>query len=531
MEAPAQGEWRRTHPLGFLAHLLTNMRRAILPLVALVVGGGDVFDSAAVAAIIVAAVAVNGLVAWLTWRHHLYRIGEDDIRVERGLISRSARSVPYERIQDVALEETALARLLGLVEVRFETGAGGKDELRLAYVDRAEGRRLRETVRGRQAGAAGVGGVGAGADAARAGAGVAGEGEAEEPARILFAMDLRRLLTFGMFEFSLVLFAALFGAAQQFEFLLPVDPWDADFWQEHTDLPAQLFGGLGIAVQVAAAVLALLTLVLIGLLTGIVRTILRDYGFRLEETARGLRRRRGLLTRTDVVMPLHRVQALTLTTGVMRRRFGPDGGWHGLDLVSLATDAKASSHTVVPFARMAEIAPVAAITGFALPGPETHWRLPSAQHRVDRALLLAVPLMLLAMAMAAAGAVLSVEVALLQGAGVALLAVLLAVRQAFLWRYNRHALDSGHLHVRAGWLAPRIAVASRIKLQSVEIRQGPLAQRRGYADLLFGVAGGTLKIEGVELGEARAIRQEVLDSIASVDFSRLPGQEKGPGPG
>ena len=31
---------------------------------------------------------------------------------------------------------------------------------------------------------------------------------------------------FGLFEFSLVIFAVLLGAAQQFEFLLPFEVWD-----------------------------------------------------------------------------------------------------------------------------------------------------------------------------------------------------------------------------------------------------------------------------------------------------------------
>ena len=527
-EQSSEGDWRRTHPLGLVARSLSNLGRAVVPIIAVVVGGRELFDNIGILMVVIlAGLALNGVVVWLGWRHYRYRIGEDDIRVERGLISRSARSVPYERIQDVALEESPAARLLGLVEVRFETGAGGKDEVTLAYVDRAEGRRLRETVRARQAGATGV--LHTGGIASDAEGGPAPAAAAEPPSRTLFAMNLSRLLTFGLFEFSLVVFAALFGAAQQFEFLLPFDPWEAEFWQEHTDLPAQLFGGLGIAVQAVAAALGVLTLVLVGLLTGIVRTVLRDYGFRLEETPQGLRRRRGLLTRTDVVMPLHRVQALAVTTGIVRRRLGPNGGWHGLDLVSLATDAKASSHTIVPFATLDEIAPVAAITGFALPDAETRWRLPSRRHRSDRALLVGIPLALVALIVAVGGQVLSVELALLQGAGVAVLAALLALRQLFLWRYDRHALDERHIHVRRGWLAPRIDVASRVKLQSVEIRQGPLAQRRGYADLVFGVAGGTLTIDGLELDEARAIRRAVLASIAEVDFSQLPGQRKGPG--
>jgi putative membrane protein len=501
--------------------MLVNLQKSVLPVFAVMVGGREWGGAGVIVAAIILFLLINGLVAWFTWRHHRYRIGSDDVRVERGLISRSARSVPYERIQDVSLEEALIPRLLGLVEVRFETGAGGKDEVKLAYVTRAEGRALRDTVRARQGEAA----------EERAGREEAESGEpagakavaAEARARTLFAMDLQRLLTFGLFEFSLVIFAVLAGAADQFSFLLPFDIWEPSEWQANVDLPLHLLLGFGVAAQAVAAILGLIVIGLLGLATGVVRTVLRDHGFLLEETERGLRRRRGLLTRTDVVMPLHRVQALKLTTGIVRRRFGPKGGWHGLELVSLASDAKSASHTVVPFGAMEEIAPVAEVTGFKLPGAETEWRRPAGRYRFDQAWLSGLPLALVAGAVGVAGFV-------LPAVGVGALGMLLALRQLFLWRYARHALDARHIYVRHGWLAPRVDVGSRVKLQSIEIAQGPIAQWGGYAHLIFGVAGGSLKVEGIALAEARAVRTAVLESIAAVDFSRLAEGKASPRP-
>src|SRR5690606_22073697 len=153
----------------------------------------------------------------------------------------------------------------------------------------------------------------------------------------------------------------------------------------------------GLAAQVAGGVLALATLAVLGLGTGVVRTVLRDYGFLLEETPKGLRRRRGLLTRTDVVMPTHRVQALKVTTGIVRRRFG----WYGLDVISLAQDAKAGDQRVGPFARMDEIEPVIRVTGFDMPDTMTRWHRTSPRYRLDRALLGALPLGVAAVALAA----------------------------------------------------------------------------------------------------------------------------------
>jgi putative membrane protein len=508
--AEAPGGWRRINPLGFVVQAIMALRNLALPALAAVFTSRD-WDQAwlFVPLGLALGVAVIVAISYLQWRHLRYRLGENDIRLERGLLSRSARTVPYERIQDVSVEQALVPRLFGMVQVTFETGAGGKDELKLAYVTEAEGDALREAVRVRKAGELVV--AGEQADGAET------SGEESRP---LFAMDTRRLLTFGLFEFSLVIFAVLGGAAQQFDFLLPFEFWDFEEWAGVLAGPGSRLTQLGLAAQVFGAAVALAALASIGLATGVVRTVLRDYGFRLEETPKGLRRRRGLLTRTDVVMPVHRVQALQLTTAIVRRRFG----WHGLAAVSLAQDSKAASRVVAPFARIEEIAPVVAATGFALPDGSAAWRRPSPRYRLDRALLGAIPLGLAALLSAlfipalpaAPGVGALVPLALLALAG------FFALRERFLWRYDRHAIDGRHIHVRRGWLAPRIDIASRVKLQSVEIAQGPIAHRRGYADVKFGIAGGKLEMHGIPLEDARAIRAAVLESIASVDFSALP---------
>ncbi len=197
-------------------------------------------------------------------------------------------------------------------------------------------------------------------------------------APVLFAMDNRRIATFGLFEFSLVIFAVLLGAAQQFDFLLPFNPWDWDEWAAFASNHRHDFdwigatGRLGAALAVLVGVLAIAG---IGMLTGIARTFAREYGFTLERTSKGFRRRRGLFTRTDVVMPVHRVQALRIATGIVRHRFG----WQGLEFVSLASDQKNASHAVAPFARMDEIAAVVREAGFHLPGARDRLAAPESR--------------------------------------------------------------------------------------------------------------------------------------------------------
>lgn len=498
---------RRTAPLGLLVTAISSLRQAIIPVAAGFFAFRDELGGlGAVAAIAALIVAINLSLAWLAWLRRTYTTGAEDIRVESGIVSRAARSVPYERIQDVSLEQSLLPRLFGLVEVKFETGAGAGEDIKLAYLTEAEGEALRRLVRARreeEAAAPPPAGSHAAPDAADT-------GEAGETGERLFAMDLRRLTLFGLFEFSLAVFAVIGGLFQYAETFAGIELWDPDLWLGLAQSQQGRLESLGPIGQAISAIAGLVALLLVGSITGLVRTFLRDWGFVLEKTPRGFRRRRGLLTRSDVMMPAHRVQALVLGTGWLRYRFG----WHGLKFVSLAQDSGSSSHVVAPFARLEELEPIIRAAGFAPPSPDLAWHCASRNYRIDSALLTGFFFAALAMASAL---FVSGRLALVLGA----LGVFVAAARYFAWRFQRHALSDKQLFARRGLFAPRMQIAARVKLQSVEIVQGPIARRRGYASLLLGLAGGNFAIPGLPIERARTLRREILASIAARDFSAL----------
>ena len=494
-----KAEARRTDPRSFAVRAVMMLFQLVIPLG---IASVTVFDDSDLAGLVggfmplvAVIILANIAVAYAQWTKLTYTVGEADIRVESGVLSRAARSVPFERIQDVSLEQKLLPRLFGLVEVKFETGAGGKDDLALTYLSEAEGERLRETVRARRDG-------------------VAMQAEELESvpaseAETLFAMGPERVFTFGLFEFSLAIVAVLGGLAQQFDFLLPFDLWDLDGWEERLTGPGHWLAGLGPLAQVAGIVVGLAILGIVGVVTGIVRTALREWDFRLERTDKGLRRRRGLLTRTDLVMPLHRVQALRIGTGFVRRRFG----WHSLRVVSLASDSGGANHDAAPFAQMEEIAPIVHVTGFALPPEGTKWHRADRRYRFDMAALAGL---FLVPATAASAAFASNWLWLAPALGL----LFTLAEQFWRWRHDFYALGERQLYVRHGWFSPTLEIASRIKLQSVEISQGPLARWRGYASLQLGLAGGKFSIDGMPLAEARRWRSAICDSIAGTDFRK-----------
>ena len=123
---------RRLDPRTVLIRALPGLPSAIfaVPVVLAASRGGGL--TLALAVMIAALLMGVALIAgWLSWRMFTYQVLPDQLVISRGIINRSRRSIPAQRIQDVSIKQGVLARLIGLAEVRIETGGGEKDEGRL----------------------------------------------------------------------------------------------------------------------------------------------------------------------------------------------------------------------------------------------------------------------------------------------------------------------------------------------------------------------------------------------------------------
>ncbi len=495
-----EADGHRLHVSGLLVGFVTGLPQLIFPIFAAIFGVRESRAPQLIPVIIVAVLLISLFFRWLAWMRFRYHVGDHDIRVEKGILNRTARSIPYERIQDVSIEQKLLPRLMGLGEVKFETGGGDGDDAKLSFVTVEEANRLRELVRIRKAGVA----VGAGAAVMT--------DDADAPP--IFAMDGGRVFLFGLYSFSLVIFAVLGGVAQQLDFLLPFDFWDFKHWiglAEERGVSVDNINGVGLMAQFLLAFGAFSSLIFIGLATGVVRTVLRDHGFRLDQTPKGFRRRRGLLTLTDVVMPAHRVQAAVIETGPFRKR----RGWHGLKFVSLAQDSKEESNYVAaPFATLEEIWRIADAAMISGPDNATPFRKGRAGWWLSGAILL-LPFILLGIA----ALMLFADAALVKASGLLLLPIGFSLFSWLEWRQYGDKIDARQIYVRHGWWRQQLTVAPQVKVQSAEIVQGPISRRLGLAALKFGFAGGTLEMIALPLPTAHAIRDAVMAKVAAVDYS------------
>lgn len=491
------GPPERLHPL----YLLTGLGKSVKGAWGLLAGGAVLGAQGQWALVIgiglaVAVASVIGLL--IKWLKLEYRVGSDEIRIDSGFLSRTSRAIPFDRVTDVDLEQGPIHRLFGLARVRLETGAsaGSKEEdgvLDTISLERAEA--LREHIRARRRGE----------QAPVAGAAV------EAPP--LYAMDVRRVATAGFFNFSLAVIAGLFGVTQTFGDVLGFDPFERSFW---VGLFAQAgpLRDLVIAHQIVAVLAGTILLVLLGIGTGLVRTALREYGFRLDRTDTGLRRRRGMLTLTDATIPAKRVQAAILANGPIRNHFG----WWVLKLQSLAMDGKKGDHVVAPLAHEGEAAHILQSLHWPIAPEAGAWR------RVSRAFIGSYaaaigPPMILPLAVPFLGSTGLNVVAALPFLGVVavlwlIVAPVLIVGRWMGWRHTRYALGEDTLFVETGWWRHRRRILPLRKIQSIDLTENFWSRAFGICTLRLGVAGGggfaDHHVPALSREEAQSLRARLL---------------------
>ena len=266
---------RRTNPLSPLVQAAPA-----LPAVALFIigpGAGFAERSGVPTVFLVVAGAVLGyaafvMVAWVSWWRRTFWIDDDgDLRMDSGLLQRSARRLQLSRLQSVDIVAPFLARLAGLVEVRVEVAGAGDSRIVLRYLTRPEADDLRgrilELARGETT-------------------------EEDEPSTPLAAVPPGRLLA-GLLLRSVT--AALLLAT----ILLLV-------------VTSLTQGPAGIVLVLVTGGLPILS---------VVTEFLANYGFRVARTRDGLRIRRGLLSTQSRTVPPDRVHAVSIVSPLLWRRW------------------------------------------------------------------------------------------------------------------------------------------------------------------------------------------------------------------
>ena len=305
---------QRQSPLAAVFLVIKGVRA--IGIVQIVLGVGFVFArSGSLVAILVGALVIGLIllaISIVSWWRYTFRVEGGELRVESGILSRNRLTVPLDRVQSVSIEQKFLHRIVGLVEVTADTAGTSGSEFNLAAVPRS----VAEAV---QAAAADHRAARQGADQPRqlpdgegSGFTSASQGSAEErPERVLIKRTPRELLKIAFTTlpiYGLAVLAPLFAVGGELGDNIPVDLPDIS-----VEPGAWLFWFVP---------LALLVVVTAGFALNAVTLLLREWDMTITQTAKGLRRNAGLLSKRSTASSIPRIQLMTQSQNMLERYAG-----------------------------------------------------------------------------------------------------------------------------------------------------------------------------------------------------------------
>lgn len=329
-------EGRRLHPLTLVQRFMLSLPAIVLLLIPLTRGGDvNIYLALLYVFSIVVFIIPPIIIRYIRFR---YWINPKEVVIRSGVFTVQHRNIPIERVQNIAIERSLLARMLGIAGVSIETAGSQSTEGVIEYVSRTEADEIRAVVQAFKRMAEESADESVSGDL---------ESRAEEPsAEVLFEMPLDRVLLSGMFRLSL-LYVALFFSGIQY---LGIDGDDlADWVLGHQFEVVNL---LADAPTFLVAVVSVILVVLLSWITGIAVNLNRYYRFSLTLEGEKLQMRNGLFTIADRTVPRSKVQAIAVRTNPLMKSFG----WYRLEIQTMGVDAAARGRAVVvPFARRHEI--------------------------------------------------------------------------------------------------------------------------------------------------------------------------------
>ena len=494
------GEWHRQSPRMLLVHPVRVLWSLAFPIVIAFIGINQSDNSWSVRvlpALVIGALAL-GLIPWFTTH---YRFTDTQLQVKKGLINKSEKTAPLDRVRSVDLESPPLHRILGLARAKIGTGVDDT-RLELDGLAQEDAARLREylLLRGARARGTATPGANEAVGSASPGSATAGgmpgapvpqpppghAGLAQDPGlvqdhglaqdEVLAEIDWS-WLRFAPFSLSsLVIVATAFGLLFQF---------GDDFGVLDQDSVTGAYDWV-LAQAIVAIVVGLLAVLVIGwLMVSTLNYVLQWWNLRLVREPGGtIRLTRGLLTTTSTTVEEARIRGVQLTEPLLLRAVG------GGELTSLATGVGSGGATKLlpPCPRV-----VAESVGHSVLGVDGPLTVSVRRHgrMAHRRLLVQSLWPTLFFTLAMAGLTWWRDLPWWSVAAVAVVVGLVSLGLAELaFRNLGHVLTPGHLVSRSGALQRQRVVLERAGIIGWVVQQSFFQRRRGLADLLATTAAG-----------------------------------------
>ncbi|MCD4749832.1 MAG: PH domain-containing protein [Thermoanaerobaculales bacterium] len=456
--------------------------------------------------------------AFIRQKVYSYRFTDSELVVRDGLLTKNVRHISYERIHNVALVRNPIHRLLGVTTARIETAAGGKPEALLRVLSLEAADELRRYSLGEEQAIA--------TDSPEARA-------ADAPLLQVPDLELVRLGLISNRGFIVV--AAGMGVFSQTNW------WDQDWMRAYAGVHAKapewaawLFDSGSLAGRALLGLAFIVFFLVLLRLLSIAWYLVRYRGFTLRQKNEELRAEYGLLTLVSSLIPVHRIQLVTITSTLLHRCFGrtsidvETAGASTADSdLSGQLAASGVNTTRQWLAPIIETGQATGLVHHILPEIDIEavgWK--PIEARATRRIVKRVALAVMPITVALA-AVLTFSLIPLSGWH-ALWLPLVVLTMAWLiarqWvRHAGYALTEHAIYFRSGWLSRQISVVRFVNMQTVSIRQTPFDHRKRMATVAVdtagaGATGHRIRIPFLDVDVALSILQRLYAETRSTEF-------------
>lgn len=242
-----------------------------------------------VAAIVGGLVLIPAVLRYLAFG---YAVQDGNLYIKEGIITKTQRTIPLDRIQNINLTRGWLHRILGLVDLDIETAASAKAEARISALSEEDARVLRARLLGQKP----------------THTSFVNEERAKD---VVFRVTNKELFLAGASENKLgTIIGALLGLQIIGQQAIEKVVEDAVKAGRAPNIPQSnwLLWTVGIFIML-----------LIGWIFSIVSTYMKFYGFELIRDGDRLRRTYGLINHVENVLPTKRVQTMVFVENLIQR--------------------------------------------------------------------------------------------------------------------------------------------------------------------------------------------------------------------
>ena len=507
-------EWHRVSPFGMFATMGVNPLTVIYLVVTLYLVVGMSVPKIILTAlgVIIAFVLVSSII-WLNFSFH---IGEDGVRIKKGVFSKTQLFIRYSRVQGVELTSTLLHRALDLVHAKLDTAGTAKQEGVLPGISPDIAEIIQEKVKAAILESEQLLTQSAVTDKAAT-------SHQSSDATQLLQLPAPEIVRIGLTSNHVFLFlgfmAALLGPLAEFGLSSLTPAWLVD-----EGIPAWTSLGAGLLASVAAGIaLTTITAMFAGSLAS---AFLRFFNFTLTRDNQQLLTNAGLFTVREQSVHQNKVQTMTVRQSFPRRllnRVAIDLRQASSGPVANKKQDPNKNKLLIPLAQPALIDTVRQFAlserGADLDFERSSEKFAPISKRYIRARVIVFGLLPLipSLLMALFGDFNMVWFA-------PLAAIWLMIVALLTWlRYQRWGVQAGEdtVAIRSGFLGHQITCFACEKVQSIDLTAHLLQERAGVANLTVHLASQKITVPYLPLQLANNLRNYLLYKVESSDAQTI----------